>query len=154
MRLAASGLGLILLLSGCLSAGSTTSSGLGHPVGPTLTEFGLRERCPPMEDSCSEHAFSVARTIFASLGDAHDRQGDVAQPAEPRFTIDFDHDPPFDWRATDSGGTTGRIAVDVTSFLRGDGPAFAVIGGTGEGPAYLVPDELARQLVDALFTAD
>lgn len=155
MRFRASALGLVLLLSACLPFTSTSSSGLGHPVGPTLNQFGLRERCPPREASCSDRAFSVARTTFASLGEPYEGPRDIAQPPAPRFTIDFDHDPPFDWRAADgSGGSAGRISVDVTSFLRDDGPAFAVIGGMGDGPAYVVPDELARQLLDALFTAD
>ena len=156
MRLAASGLGLILLLSGCLLGGSTSSSGLAHPVGPTLARYGLRERCAD-EATCIDRAFEVARTIFHSLGERYDGPGDPAQPGVVPFTIDFDHDPPFDWRATDdvgpggSGGTSGRISVDVTAILAGDGQAFAVIGGTGEGHAYVIPDDLARQLLDALF---
>ena len=138
-----------LMLTSCLGT-STVGYGLAVPAGPQLAEHGLAERCSePRDSSCTDQAFDIAERILVNLGAAQ-------PPVEPQasievpFIVQVDRDPPAEWRSTDGDGGEATLAtIDLEPFLEGRGPALVRIGG--DDPGYAVPDQLARELIEALF---
>ena len=86
---------LVALLAGC---GVTTMAGGGisYPVGPSLAEFAVRERCGGQDESCHDRAQSLVAGILGDLGlpvadPALEAPNDP--PPEGRLTIVFDAQP-------------------------------------------------------------
>jgi hypothetical protein len=142
---------VVLALSAC-GGGSVVGTGISVPTGPQLDELGLTERCvEPRDSSCIDRALDLAEQILVNLGAAQPPV-DPSQPLLAPFTIQVDRDPAWEWRAGDgSGGRTAVAIFDLAPFLASRGRA--VIRIAGDDPAYPVPDDLARQLIDALFRA-
>lgn len=138
-----------MLLASCLGP-SVVGSGISVPAGPQLVEYELVERCgQPGDSSCTDRALDIAERILVNLGAAQPPTDPQASLAVP-FTIQVDRDPPWEWRASDgTGGQTAVAIVDLEPFLEGRGPALVRIGG--DDPGYAVPDELTRELIEALF---
>jgi hypothetical protein len=146
-------LGLALLVAGCPIT-SVGSSGIGYPVDPTLSHYGLRLRCTMPEDaSCTDRALDIVGEAFPDLGGElppWPLPRDEAQPAIVPFVIEVQRDPPWDWRTIDEkGGRSGRAAIDLTQFLVGRGDAYVRFDESD--PAFTFPDRWAERLVDALF---
>jgi hypothetical protein len=125
-------------------------TGISVPAGPQLVTYGLAERCgEPGDSSCTDRALDVAERMLVNLGPAQPPTEPPASIAMP-FTIQVDRDPAWTWRASDgSGGETAVAVIDLEPFLESRGPALVRIAG--DDPGYAVPDELARELLDALF---
>ncbi|MGZ8476293.1 MAG: hypothetical protein ACXWWQ_08780 [Candidatus Limnocylindria bacterium] len=139
----------VLLLVGC-GVTSTSSSGISYPVGPSLAELHVRERCGAQDGSCHDRAQAALDEIVGELGapvDDPSVQSPDDPPAEGRLLITYDSDPPFAWTAEGASGTADRVVVDVTGALRG-GQSYAVVG---PGLAYEVDAAQAEDLLFALF---
>jgi hypothetical protein len=139
----------VLLLAACFGT-TTGSSGISAPTGPTLAEFGLRERCVAGGDlTCSERALEVAGRALAQLGPKIPDDGDGAD-ALVGLVVQVDRDPPWPWRAGDgNSGVVGSASFDLTSFVTGEGDAHVRLNGVAG--AYLLPDEAAQAMVEALW---
>ena len=141
---------LVAVLAGC---GVTTTAGgaISYPVGPSLAEFGLRERCAGRDQSCQDRAQVMLGGILAELGppavDPAMRAPDDPPP-EGRLLIIFDAEPPFEWQTVDGvSGTAERVVIDLTGVVDGS-QSYAVIG---PGEAYAIDAGQAAALLDALF---
>jgi len=143
----------LLLVAALAACGVTTTAGGGisYPVGPSLAEFHVRERCGAQDASCHERAQELVSVILGELGapvvDAAMQAPDDAPP-DGRLTIIFDAQPPFEWQAADgASGTAERVVLDLTGAARG-AESYAVVG---PGLAYEVDSEQAEDLLFALF---
>ncbi len=139
----------VAILAGC---GVTTMAGGGisYPIGPSLAEFHVRERCGAQDQSCHDRAESVVAGLLRELGEPVAERGMQAPddaPPQGRLTIIFDGQPPFEWTAQGASGSAERVVVDVTGAVRG-GQSYAVVG---DGLAYEVDAEQAQDLLFALF---
>ena len=149
------------VLVACVGAFQQGSTSITLPGPPA----GIAERCASGEARCTDQAEALIPLISERLGDRYDGPGltdtrQVAVPAEaepevPTLGVTFAREPPFRWTATSSDGETltgeaTAITVDVAPVLRGEDP-YAVVQ-TPQGPQrFLVPDDLAAQLFDALY---
>lgn len=140
---------LVAALAGC-GVTSMSTGGISYPVGPSLAEFQVRERCGGQDQSCQDRAQAVLDGILGELGAPVDDpalQAPNDPPTEGRLAIIFDSDPAFEWTAEGASGSAERVVVDVTGALRG-GQSYAVVG---DGLAYEVDAEQAQDLLFALF---
>jgi hypothetical protein len=147
------GVGLALCLtviSGCL--GTTTSSrSIDYPSGPSLEQFGLRERCADGGD-CSERAMEAIVAALGRLG-PEIRNTPVTSPggapaADPvppdRLVVGITVDPMLEWQATTgAGGSGSAFRVDLTD----DNPYVVVAPRF----SFRLSDEDATAIRDALF---
>ena len=150
--IAASAAGLVLALAGC-GVTSMTSSGITVPAGPAVLDpFGLRERCGPGpgSETCTDRALEVAGEMLQNLGNPLAPPSESTPPFVMPFAIQVDGDPAWEWRSADgSGGSTPTATIDLEPFLSGSGDAIVRLAGDDRG--YPVPEDLAQQMVDALF---
>jgi hypothetical protein len=113
-------LGLVVV-AGC-GVTSTTSTGMTYPAGPTLEQFGLRERCP-QGGECSDRAMEAFVAALGRLG-PEIRNTPITSPGgapaaapvpEDRLYVEMTVDPMLDWLATTGpGGSGGAFRVDLT----------------------------------------
>jgi hypothetical protein len=133
--------------SGCLAT-STSTGGIGYPAGPTLGQFGLRERCERGGD-CSERATDAVEVALGRLGpgieDTPIADPDGAPPAD-RLYVDVDRDPPMEWRSESGAeGSSLGVMVDLT-----DDEPYVIVA---PGVAFRLRPEDAAAVRDALFVA-
>jgi hypothetical protein len=147
---AAAAIALAALLAGC-GITSVSSSGIGHPVGPSLEELGLRQRCSGEDTTCNDRALEIIRELMRRLGPrAESPEAHPPRDGQPDglLLVTASSDPPFDFRAVDSAeGTTAEVVVDLTPSLTGGGNAYVVM----EPGAFEIGPEGAGALLDALF---
>lgn len=141
---------LVAALTGC-GATEMAAEAIAYPVGPSLAQFGVRERCAGQDQSCQERAQEMVGQILGGLGTPvadPSMQAPDDPPPEGRLLITFDSQPPFEWEAADgASGTAERVVIDVTGALRG-GQSYAVVG---PGLAYEVDAQQAEDLLFSLF---
>lgn len=130
------------------------SIGIGLPAADLRKGYDLDYRCPDGEPCFQQAQEALVRTLDA-FGQPYLGEREVlAEGAEVPLRVEFTPSSPIRWLA--AGGRTGEaehISVDLTLLATGDGPAFAVLGSEfANDPAYVIPDELARAILDALFT--
>jgi len=111
----------LALIAGCGVTG-TSSSGLTYPAGPSLEQFGLRERCP-QGGECSDRAMEAFMAALGRLG-PEIRDTPITSPGgapaaapvpEDRLYVEIAVDPMLDWlAATGAGGSGGAFRVDLT----------------------------------------
>ena len=141
---------VLLVVAGCWAT-TTSSSGLGHPVGPSLEEFGFRQRCGDEDSSCTDRALDVIRQLLEDLGDRV--EDPLAQPlteGQPPgiLVITASSEPSFDFRTADgSVGQTLEVALDVTPTVNGENASYVVM----PLGAFEIDPDGAAALVDALF---
>jgi hypothetical protein len=121
MRIGVGAILCLLLLPGCLAT-STSSSSIGYPSGPSLEQFGLRERCP-REGDCTARAMDAIVAALGRLGpEIRDTPitspggAPAAAPVPPdRLYVEITVDPMMEWHATTGGGGSGSaFRVDLT----------------------------------------
>ena len=111
----------LVVLVGCAVTGTSTSS-VTYPAGPTLEQFGLRERCP-QGGECSDRAMEAFVAALGRLG-PEIRNTPITSPGgapaaapvpEDRLYVEIAVDPMLDWlAATGAGGSGGAFRVDLT----------------------------------------
>jgi hypothetical protein len=111
----------IVVLVGCGVTGSS-SSGISYPAGPSLEQFGLRERCP-QGGECGDRAMEAFVAALGRLG-PEIRNTPITSPGgapaaapvpEDRLYVEITVDPMLDWLATTGGGGSGSaFRVDLT----------------------------------------
>jgi hypothetical protein len=136
---------IALMTTACLVTG-TSSGGISYPSGPSLAQFGLRDRCPQGGD-CTQHATDAVKAALTQLGaiveDPPVTTTGVA-PLPDRLLIDVDSDPPFSWRAENGAeGESVAVRVDLTDAI-----AYVVVA---PDTAFRLRDEDAAAIRDALF---
>lgn len=141
---------LAAMLTAC-AATTVGGGGIAYPVGPSLAELGLAERCGGPDLSCGERAQAMLDGILGDLGASLADpavSGPQAAPPEGRLTITVDRDPPFEWSAEGgASGTAARVVLDLTGVVDGS-DSYAVVG---TGQALTIDPEQAAALVEALF---
>lgn len=142
---------LAAMLTACGATTTMSGGGIAYPVGPSLAELGLAERCGGPDLSCGERAQAMLDGILGDLGASVADpavSGPQAAPPEGRLTITVDRDPPFEWSAEGgASGTAARVVLDLTGVV--DGSDSYVVVGTGQ--ALTIDPEQAAALVEALF---
>ena len=139
-------LALVTLTVGGCFATSTSSSGIGYPAGPSLAQFGLRERCPQGGD-CSERAMEAVEAALGRLGAPIEDTAitTTGGPTSPdRLVVEVSGDPPLAWRS--EGGAEGSgsvVRVDLT-----DGDPYVVVAPR---QAFRISGEDAAAILGALF---
>ena len=140
-------LGLVALSSAACASTSTSSTSISTLAGPSLEQFGLRERCGQGGGDCEERAIEAVRAALGRLGP------EVADPpitstagALPpdRLTVQVTSDPPLAWRSpTGAEGAGSGIVIDLT-----DETAYALVAPR---LAFELSDEDAAAIRNALF---
>jgi hypothetical protein len=137
-----------LSASGCLVT-STSSSGMGYPAGPSLEQFGVRERCPQGGD-CIDRATDAVEAALGRLEEQIDATlitTTDGPPPDDRLYVDVDRDPPMEWRLLNGmEGTSQGVMVDLTD----DDPYVVVAPGL----AFRLSAEDAAAIRDALFVEE
>jgi hypothetical protein len=133
--------------------GDCVSIGIGMPAADLRKGYDLDYRCPG-GDPCFREAQEALLAALDALGEPYQGQREVlAAGAEVPLRVEFQPSPAIRWLA--AGNRTGmadHVSVDMTLLATGDGPAFAVVGPDfATDPAYVVADELAFAILDALF---
>jgi hypothetical protein len=137
---------LVLALSaaGC-GVTSVSTSGLGHPAGPTLEQFGLRERCLRGGD-CSQQAEDAIEAALGRLGAAIENTpiaSNAGAPPVDRLYVQASRDPPMEWRSESASGTSLEVMIDLT-----DENPYVVVA---PGQAFRLTEGDAAAIRDALF---
>ena len=111
----------LVVLVGCGMTG-TSSSGIAYPAGPSLEQFGLRERCP-QGGECSDRAMEAIEAALGRLG-PEIRDTPITSPGgapaaapvpEDRLYVEMTVEPMLDWlAATGIGGSGSAFRVDLT----------------------------------------
>lgn len=139
-----------ILLAGC-GITSTSSSGIGHPVGPSLDEFGVRQRCAGEDSTCNDRALEIIRGLLGGLGprvENPDAQGPMEGQPDGLLIVSASSDPPFEFLVADgTAGTTADVVVDLTPSIDGDGEPYVVM----DAGAFEIDPAAAAALLDALF---
>jgi hypothetical protein len=139
----------LVLITGCGVMG-TSSSGISHPSGPSLEQFGLRDRCPP-ETGCSERAMEAVEAALGRLGpEITDTpitsNGGVEGPPADRLYLEVMSDPMLEWRTAEgTEGSSAGFMIDLT-----DENPYVVVA---PGQAFRLADEDAAAIRAALFVA-
>ena len=142
---------MLILLAAC-GISSTSSISISHPSGPTLEQFGLRERCPRAGE-CSDRAIEAFTAALSRLGPEIPNApitspgGAPAAPPVPegRLYVEILADPMLDWQTstTGPGGSGSAFRVDLT-----DQNAYVVVAPRY---AFALSADDAAAIRDALF---
>ena len=138
---------IVALTTAACSATSTSSTSIGTLAGPSLEQFGLRERCGQGGGDCEERAIEAVRAALGRLGpevpDPPITNTAGALPPD-RLTVSVTSDPMLAWRsATGDEGNGAGIVIDLT-----DETAYALVA---PGLAFELSDADADAIRDALF---
>jgi len=137
----------VVAIAGCGVSGSS-SGGMSYPAGPSLAQFGVRERCPQGGD-CSDQAMEAIRVALSRLGPEMQNApitsngGDA--PPEDRLYVEITNDPMLEWRATGAEGSSAAFRIDLT-----DSDEYIVVAPR---LAFGLADVDAAAIRDALFVA-
>ena len=128
---------------------------------PETAGGALGEKCPPepADSACLQTARDTARALILSLGGPFEGRGIVATTnlsVENTYTLPvvIDRDVPFPWLA--QGGTTtdetGSAVIDLAPLIAVEpGFAYAVVDSAAGPRRFVLPDQLARQLLETLY---
>lgn len=129
-------------------------------VGDTITTGGaLQVKCPPepADSPCLREALDTVRALTTSLGAPFGGRG-IVSPENPivpnALPVVMSRDVPFAWLAQDGATTdqTGRIVIDLAPLIATTpGFAYAVVDSAAGPRRFVLPDELARQLLETLY---
>jgi hypothetical protein len=130
-------------------------------IGPDEIALGgaLTLRCPPQpEDSaCRQTALDTVRVLITSLGAPFDGRGIVSVQninAENAVPVVLARDIPFPWLAQGGATTdqTPRAVIDLAPLLATPpGFAYAVVDSSVGPRRFVLPDALARQLLETIY---
>lgn len=130
-------------------------------VGDEIQTGGaLSVNCPPdpPDSDCLRQALDTVRALTTSLGGPFGGRG-IVSPQDTAVAntlpVVMTRDVPFPFIAQDGGVTdqTDRIVIDLAPLLATE-PAFAyAVVDSSAGPRrFVLPDQLARQLLETLYT--
>jgi hypothetical protein len=131
-------------------------------VGDQITTGGaLTTRCPPepAESDCLRQALDTVRALTTSLGGPFGGRGivspdNLAVPNTNTLPIVMSRDQPFPWLAQEGSATdqTDRIVIDLAPLLASPAAfAYAVVDSAAGPRRFVLPDQLARQLLETLY---
>ena len=138
----------LVVVSGCGVTGTSTS-GMSYPAGPTLEQFGLRDRCPP-EAECSERAMEAIQAALGRLGpeilNTPIRSNGVEPIPDDRLYVEVTIDPMLTWRSkTGAEGGVTAFRIDLT-----DENPYVVVA---PNYSFRLSEADAAAIRDALFVA-
>jgi len=143
----------LVTLGGCAITGMSSSS-ISYPAGPSLEQFGLRERCPDGGE-CEERAMDAFVAALGRLG-TEIRDTPITSPGgaplaapvpEDRLYVEVTVDPMLDWfNSNGIGGSGSAFRVDLT-----DENPYVVVAPRF---SFRLSDEDAAAIRDALFVED
>jgi hypothetical protein len=137
----------VVVVAGCGVSGSS-SGGMSYPAGPSLAQFGVRERCP-QGGECSDRAMEAIRVALSRLGpeiqDAPITSNGGDGPPADRLYVEITNDPMLEWRATGAEGNSSAFRIDLT-----DSDEYIVVAPR---LAFRLADVDAAAIRDALFVA-
>ena len=140
-------LGLVALTSAACASTSTSSTSISTLAGPSLEQFGLRERCEQGRGDCEDRAIEAVRAALGRLGPevGDPPVTDTAGVLPPdRLTVSVTSDPMLEWRSsTGAQGSGAGIVIDLT-----DETAYALVAPR---LAFELSDEDAAAIRNALF---
>ncbi len=120
----------------------------------------LSAKCPPepADSDCLRRARDTVRALILSLGGPFGGRGivtpeDVA--VENTLPLVMSRDVPFDWLAENGAlkDSTSKVALDLAPLIATTpGFAYAVVDSASGPRRFVMPDELARQLLETLYT--
>lgn len=171
----ASASGLDASPSPSASAGDSGANGGGSPTpspspspGPFelavipdagMTSGALSTKCPPepADSECLRRARDAIQALVLSLGGPFAGRGivnpnDVA--IQNTLPIVMQRDVPFVWLAEAGASTdqTSKVAIDLAPLIATTpGFAYAVVDSVQGPRRFVLPDELARQLLETLY---
>ena len=119
----------------------------------------LSLRCPPQpaDAPCLRDALDTVRALATTLGGPYGGRGIVSTAnlnAPNTLPIQMFRDVPFAWLAQNGSATdvTDRIVLDLAPLLASPpGFAYAVVDSAAGPRRFVLPDELARQLLETLY---
>ncbi len=124
-----------------------------------MTGGALSPRCPPedTESQCVRDALDTVRALATSLGGPFGGRGIVSTEnvaVSNTLPIVMERDVPFPWLAQEGAVTdqTPRIVVDLAPLIAEEkGFAYAVVESAAGPRRFVLPDELAGQLLETLY---
>ena len=129
-------------------------------IGDALTTGGaLSPRCPPedLESQCVRDALDTVRALATSLGGPFGGRGIVSTEnvaVADTLPIVMERDVPFPWLAQNGAvmDETPRMVVDLAPLIAEEkGFAYAVVDSAAGPRRFVLPDELAGQLLETLY---
>jgi hypothetical protein len=131
-------------------------------VGDQITTGGaLTTRCPPepTDSDCLRQALDTVRALTTSLGGPFGGRGIVSPenlsvPNTNTLPIVMSRDQPFPWLAQEGSATdqTDRIVIDLAPLIASPAAfAYAVVDSSAGPRRFVLPDQLARQLLETLY---
>ena len=129
-------------------------------VGDAFTTGGaLSPRCPPedTESQCVRDALDTVRALATTLGGPFGGRGIVSTQnvaIADTLPIVMERDAPFAWLAQEGAVTdqTPRIVIDLAPLIAVEkGFAYAVVDSAAGPRRFVLPDELAGQLLETLY---
>jgi hypothetical protein len=129
-------------------------------TGDETTGGALSVLCPrePADSVCLGRARDTVQSLVTSLGGTFGGPG-IVNPNDVAIAetlpIVMSRDVPFVWRAQDGAATdaTSLVAIDLAPLLAIEpGFAYAVVESSIGPRRYVLPDGLARQLLETLYT--
>jgi hypothetical protein len=153
---------------GAETAGPSPSPSPSPPPGPfQLTVTGdeattggaLSVKCPrePADSVCLSRARDTVQSLVTSLGGPFGGRG-IVNPNDVAIAdtlpIVMSRDVPFDWLAQGGAATdkTSLVVMDLAPLLAIEpGFAYAVVDSSIGPRRFVLPDELARQLLETLY---
>ncbi|HET9458264.1 MAG TPA: hypothetical protein VFO78_13040 [Candidatus Limnocylindrales bacterium] len=132
-------------------------------VGDALSTGGaLAPRCPPedTESQCVRDALDTIRALATTLGGPFAGRGIVSTEnvaVANTLPVVMERDVPFPWLAQEGAITdqTPRIVIDLAPLVAIEkGFAYAVVDSAAGPRRFVLPDELAGQLLETLYVPD
>jgi hypothetical protein len=123
------------------------------------TGGALSVKCPPQpaDSQCLRDALDTVRALTTSLGGPFGGRGIVSTEnlaAADTLPIVMSRDQPFPWLAQEGAVTdqTSRVVIDLAPLLAtSPGFAYAVVESAAGPRRFVLPDQLARQLLETLY---
>lgn len=130
-------------------------------IGDALTTGGaLSTNCPPdpADSDCLRNARDTVRALVLTLGGPFGGRGIVTPDnvAVPNtLPLAMSRDVPFDWLAQEGAAKdqTSKVVIDLAPLIAVEpGFAYAVVDSASGPRRFVLPDQLARQLLETLYT--
>lgn len=128
--------------------------------GDETTGGALTATCPPepADSTCLRRARDTVQALVTSLGGIFGGSG-IVNPNDVAIAetlpIVMSRDVPFDWLAQEGTATdkTSLVVIDLAPLLAIEpGFAYAVVDSSIGPRRFVLPDQLARQLLERLYT--
>jgi hypothetical protein len=128
--------------------------GAGLPAAD-LTRGGWDYRCP--DGSCWIEGYDALLAALPNLLPLYEgvRDRELGASGVP-LRIEFSSEAGLAWHSDEEQGVAQNVSVDLTLLALGEGPAFVMPNDTltappGALPAYELPDDLGRAILEAFF---